>query len=150
MKESDFLVASGQRAVNRRRLASYNAEREYKANTRRAAYAAQGAFLEKSLAYLGLDHFSLLGYVQERTRTVDGPGSEESIQVVCLSNKQLFLHRIKCTEMLEDFETHYLGCWSESNHPRDIETVFLKVKKLLSDRAENRRINPALYFGSSS
>lgn len=150
MKESDLMVAYGQRAENRRRLASYNAERAFKANTRFAAYAAQGAFLEKSLAYLGLDHFQLLGYVQGRTRTVDGPGSEESIQVVCLSNKQLFLHRIKSKALLEDFEAHYLECWSESNHPRDIESVILKVKKLLSDRAESRRVNPALDFGSGS
>lgn len=150
MKESDLLVAYGQRAVNRRRLASYNAERAHKANTRFAAYAAQGAFLEKSLAYLGLDHFQLLGYVQDRTRTVDGPDSQESIQVVCLSNKQLFLHRIKCKELLEDFETHFMGYWSESNHPRDIEKVIQKVKQLLLDRAENRRVNPALDFGSGS
>jgi hypothetical protein len=106
-----------------------------------AAMLAEGDLIDKALEPLKLDHQEKMAYVAKNSVVIKALDGHEAIQIVWAQNQVICIHRLLSKEFRAEFQSHWLGVWSEPFGDRSKDTVLEVFKQKVKHRELMRKHN---------
>lgn len=104
-----------------------------------SAMLAEGKIIDEVLYPLSLSYEEKMEYVARNSMFINADDKHEGIQIVWAEKQAVLIHRLLSSEFRREFDSHWLGVWSEPVDDANKSVLIESMKSKVTFRENLRR-----------